>query len=188
MNKQELREIIRALVKEEVSNQVSKAMGKLTVELIKEVAKGSVTPKHRVVETVEPEPELEEEPIEEPEPRVAIIKTNNPKLASVLAETARNFRPHPKTEDAIAGMDGEFEKIGGGERMTLKNASSKVDFLKQMVAESVQPTSPSITDNAAVPDMLKKVFKKDFRALMKKMDEVKKNGGSGMIPPQLMTE
>ena len=30
---------------------------------------------------------------------------------------------------------------------------------------------------------LKKVFKKDFRAVMKKIDEQKKNGGGGYIDP-----
>ena len=86
-------------------------------------------------------------------------------------------------DEAVAGLDSEFEKIGGGERITLKDASSKVQFLKDLVGESVGPSTPSITDNAAVPVELKKVFKKDFRALMRKMDEVKKHGGSGMILP-----
>jgi hypothetical protein len=32
-----------------------------------------------------------------------------------------------------------------------------------------------------IPDSLKSVFKKDFRAIMKKIDETKKTGGSGLI-------
>jgi hypothetical protein len=193
MNKTEqLKQVIRALVKEEVSRQVSKAMGQLTVELLKEVTKPTKSELREAAHETQSDREFTEPPYveqeetaeeEQPPSRVAVIKTTNPKLAAVLAETARNFRPLQKVNDAVAGLDSEFEKIGGNERMTLKDAGSKVQFLKDLVGESVSPAATSITDNAAVPVELKKVFKKDFRALMRKMDEVKKTGGSGMILP-----
>jgi hypothetical protein len=82
-------------------------------------------------------------------------------------------------------MDGGFDKIGQGETAGIKQPATNLDFLKQMVSQSPQATNqPSALDGGSeVPDVLKKVFKKDFRAVMKKIDEQKKNGGGGYIDP-----
>ena len=149
-------------------------MGKVLVEMVREIKS---TPKSVVTE------EVEEEISESP------INTNNPKLNSVLAETARHFKPLQKTADMSTGlaelMDGGFDKIGQNESIEVTKPSSNMDFLKQMVAQSPQSTNQSsaLDGGAEVPDILKKVFKKDFRAVMKKIDEQKKNGGGGYIDP-----
>jgi hypothetical protein len=170
-----LKNMIRAEVKKAVAEEVSKAMGKVLVEMVREI---KASPKETIVE------EVEEEQLESP------INTKNPKLNSVLAETARHFRPLPKTADMSSGlaelMDGGFDKIGQSEDIGLmKEAPNKLDFLKQMVSQTPQVMSqPSALDGGAgVPDVLKKVFKKDFRAVMKKMDEQKKSGAGGYIDP-----
>jgi len=58
-----------------------------------------------------------------------------------------------------------------------------MEFLKQMVGSSEQEISrPSVLDSSAeIPASLKNVFKKDFRAVMKKIDEQKKGLGGGYI-------
>lgn len=181
----DLKRVIRLLVKEEVkkavAEEVQKAMGKILVEIIKEVKSGEAS---RVVEQVQ----------EEPTPEV--IHTRNPRLNSVLAETARHSRPLPRTDSLAEIMGGDFEKIGQSQEMTYeepyqpknvpmfdKNSPSKnMDFLKQMVGDApLVPQQKSVLDSAAVPDVLKGVFKKDFRKVMKKIDESAKGGGSGLI-------
>lgn len=177
-----LKSMIRAEVKKAVAEEVSKAMGKVLVEMVKEIKTNNPTPR-LVQESVEVE---EEEGLT---PDAPVLKTNNPKLNSVLAETARRFKPLPRTAEMSAGfaelMDGGFDKIGQGEDIGIKQPATNLDFLKQMVSQSPQVVSqPSALDGGSeVPDALKKVFKKDFRAIMKKMDEQKKSGGGGYIDP-----
>jgi hypothetical protein len=172
----ELKKAIRGLIREEVkkivAEEVNKAMGKILVEVLKEVKSSNSSP-DIVEEELTPTP----------------IHTNNPKLNSVLAETARNFKPLPKTADMSTGfaamMEGDFEKIGKGETTHIGEPATKMDFLKQMVSQTPTVSNqPSALDGGSeVPDILKKVFKKDFRAVMKKIDEQKKNGGGGYIDP-----
>ena len=51
-----------------------------------------------------------------------------------------------------------------------------------MVGDSPMiPQQRSVLDSGAVPDVLKGVFKKDFRSTMKKINEAAKTGGSGLI-------
>ena len=174
-----LKSMIRAEVKKAVAEEVSKAMGKVLVEMVKEI---KASPKTSITEEIE-----EEVPVESP------INTKNPKLNSVLAETARHFRPLPKTADMSAGlaelMDGGFDKIGQSESVgVVERPATNMDFLKQMVAQTPQVVNqPSALDGGSeVPDALKKVFKKDFRAIMKKMDEQKKTGAGGFINPSTL--
>ena len=170
--KKAIRNLVRQEVKKVVAEEVSKAMGKVLVEMVKEIKSNNPSP---IVEEVEELP-----------PRTAILHTNNPKLNSVLAETARHFKPLKNTSDVGLAelMDGGFDKIGQGETAGVGAPATKIDFLKQMVGSSplMESTQPSALDGGAeVPDALKKVFKKDFRAIMKKMDEQKKGGGGGYI-------
>jgi len=174
--KKAIRGLIREEVKKVVAEEVSKAMGKVLVEMVKEIK----TPKIN-------KQDINEEYIKEESPfKPAIIKTNNSKLNSVLAETARNFRPLKKTIDSnlVELMDGGFDKVGQDEEINISQPSTNMDFLKQMVGETPVQTQKSVLDsNNEIPDCLKKVFKKDFRAVMKKMDEQKNGAGGGYIDP-----
>jgi hypothetical protein len=171
--KKAIRHLVRQEVKKIVAEEVSKAMGKVLVEMVKEIKSNNPSP---IVEEVEEAPS-----------RVAVLQTKNPKLNAVLAETARHFKPLQNTPDTGVElaelMGGGFDKIGGGENAGVEPPTTKIDFLKQMVGEQLlESTQPSALDGGAeVPDMLKKVFKKDFRAIMKKMDEQRKGGGGGHI-------
>ena len=170
MKTQELRQILRKLIKEEVAAEVSKAMGKVLVEMVKEIKSGG---RSTIIE-------------EDVTPDVPILHTKNPKLNGVLAETARHFKPNQRTADEAALglaalMEGGFDKIGQNESVGVEPPSTKLDFLKQMVSTGPASMSqPSALDGGAeVPDSLKKVFKKDFRAVMKRIDEQKNGTASG---------
>ena len=127
----ELRKAIKALVREEVkkavAEEVSRAMGKVLVEMVKEIKVNN--PPKKVVE----------EEIEQPE-QTPILQTKNPKLNGVLAETARRYRPLPRdpsTPGLVELMDGGFDKVGRGQEMNITNQPTepvtKMDFLKQNV-------------------------------------------------------
>ena len=170
--KKAIRHLVRQEVKKIVAEEVSKAMGKVLVEMVKEIKSNNSSP---IIEETEESPS-----------RAAILQTKNPKLNAVLAETARHFKPLQNTPDTSIGltdlMEGDFDKIGQRENAGVNPPSTKIDFLKQMVGSSplLESTQPSALDGGAeVPDVLKKVFKKDFRAIMKKMDEQKKGMSSG---------
>ncbi len=123
--KKALKGLIREEVKRAVAEEVSKAMGKVLVEMVKEIKSN---PSQRIVEEVELEEESD----------APILKTNNPKLNSVLAETARHFRPLPRTSEnsLSAMMEGDFEKIGKSQDVGIDAPVTKMDFLKQMVGQS----------------------------------------------------
>jgi len=171
--KRAIQGLIRTEVKKVVAEEVSKAMGKVLVEMVKEIKSNDSIPRI-----------IEESTEEEVESNVPILKTNNPKLNNVLAETARHFKPLPRNSGAGLAelMDGGFDKIGGGEDVGVEAPATKLDFLKQMVGQSNPASQPSALDGGnEVPDVLKKVFKKDFRAIMKKIDEQKKGLSGGLL-------
>ncbi len=182
--KMAIKSLIKAEVKKAVAEEVSKAMGKVLVEMVKEIKSND---KPRIQEQVEAEP-LQE-----------VIHTKNPKLNSVLAETARYSRPLPKSETNLAElMDGGFDKVGQEDvhyqeqgqpaQPTFNVPSKNMDFLKSIVGDSPMiPAQKSVLDSGAVPEALKSVFKKDFRSLMKKIDENKKTGPSGFIDTSRVT-
>ncbi len=177
MKIEDLKKVIRGMIKEEVkravSEEVNRAMGKVLVEMVREI---KLTDKHPITEEVSEE----------------VIHTKNPKLNSVLAETARRGKNFPKPDmSGLAElMGGGFDKVGTNETLGVVNPSSNMEFLKQMVGNSGTPNVPSVPSTPSVldyqdelPDSLQGVFKKDFRSTMKRLDEIKKNGGSGLISP-----
>lgn len=163
-----LKQLLRQMIREEVTDQVNKAMGKILVEVLKETRNA---PAATVVEeTARPLP-----------------LTRNEALNAVLAETAKTHTRLPNDDQGVSLaqlMGGQFEKIGEGEKAVTTDAkpTTKIDFLKQIVSEGAPVAKQgSVIDSPEVPDMLKKVFKKDFRAIMKRMDEQKKEGNSGLF-------
>jgi len=185
MKTHELRQILRKIIREEVAAEVNRAMGKILVEMVKEIKSNgqpTIVSDSGRKDYVGREVELEEDAT----PDGPILQTANPKLNSVLAETARHFKPNKRTLDAAVGlaelMDGGFDKIGQNESTGITGPpATKLDFLKQMVGTGPAiMNQPSALDGGAeVPDVLKKVFKKDFRAVMKRIDEQKNGTASG---------
>jgi hypothetical protein len=175
---------VKQLIREEVSSQVNKVMGKMLVEMIKEskqpVSKQSIPVSQTEIPTF----------------------TKDPRLNSVLTETARYSQPIRRPAGQLAElMDGGFDKIGGGEevytsesgpsapRPRIQQDGTNLAFLRSMVSSEDAASvgqQQSVLGTDAVPDVLKAVFNKNFRKEMKKIDEVKKNGPSGLINPSMV--
>ncbi len=183
--KNALRNMIREEVRKSVADEVQKSMGKILVEMVREI---KASDKQKLIESSN-----EESPTE-------IIHTKNLKLNDVLLETARRSKNFPKPDVSCLAelMGGSFEKIGAKEDVGIvqpQQHSTNMDFLKQMVGNSgttnvpIAPSTPSVLDyQDEIPEALQGIFKKDFRNTIKKLDEIKKNGGSGLImPSQILT-
>ena len=98
-------------------------------------------------------------------------------------------------------MDGGFDKIGGEvepaytvagssqpqtPRVVISDGSN-MSFVKSMVSEGAAlDQQQSVLGTDAVPDVLKGVFNKNFRNVIKKMDEQKKTGSPGLINPSMV--
>jgi hypothetical protein len=179
--KQLIKEVARDVIKEEVAKEVNSAMIKLVAQLLKEHKSSKSTQAKRVVreEVVQEEPEAKRP--------VVNISTGNSKLDAVLAETAKNSTPLKKVSngESLVELLGRFDKIGQSESPVIteqKQPENRMEYLKQIVGDATIENIPSALDEGVeVPDSLKKVFKTDFRALMRAMDKQKKSGGPGMI-------
>jgi len=208
MNTKELAKIIKIAVREEVNRsvrklvqeEVTKAMGTVIAELL--LSKGDVL-SETANKIVKKEVEEVEEVVEEavapvtPTKSPVQIKTGNVALDSLLQETAATHKGIPREDSVDYGdLVGRFDKIGVADTETSfeshqtgapKRPETKIDYLKNMVGVTPSSAPQSvIADPQAVPDVLKGVFKKDYSKLLKKMDEVKKNGG-GTINPGMVT-
>ena len=165
MKPSELIQLIHRLVKEEVANEVSKAMGKVLVEMVKEIKKPTSTPVLR-------------ERVETPVPAMATPKTNNARLNSALEDSAKRYKPAPRQGGSLVElMDGGFDKIGKHENIPVGQPATKMDFLRQIVNESASPELPSVLDAPVeeLPPSLQNIFKKDFRSIVALSKE--KRGG-----------
>ena len=180
---------LRQLIKEEVSSQVNATMGKMLIEALS-------SNKNNIANIENTRTDYMGKEI----PNVSPINTNNPKLNSVLAETARHFKPLKKNVGGSLAelLDGGFDKIGNSNETIYKEAekiklpepvidNSNEGFLKQIVSEGTTTgQQQSILGTNAVPDVLKSVFNRNFRDVMKKMDEQKKTGSQGLINPNMV--
>lgn len=176
----EVKRTVRELVKEEVT----KAMGSVIAELI--LSKGDII--SEVAEKSTPKVEPQREVVHESRTPVA-IKTGNSKLDAILQETAMTHNGIPREESVeYSDLVGRFDKIGQNQPAAADSVShpeTKLEFLKQMTGHTpgAAGAPPSIIEvPGAVPDVLKGVFKKDYSKILKKMDDVKKNGGGNINP------
>ena len=169
--KKAIRNVIREEVKKTVTEEVNKVMGRVLVEMIREIKSNKSS--HELIKESSEENSSENER--------GVINTKNPKLNSVLNEMSRNLKPPRSMSNSINNLTelmGGFEKIGGKENTAVDQPPTKMEFLKEMIGQSPSVQQPSVLDGGSdVPDILKKVFKKDFRPLMKKIDEQKTGAG-----------
>jgi hypothetical protein len=82
-----------------------------------------------------------------------------------------------------------FDKIDSGEEIAYQqprqpepaiDTSTKIGMLKSIVSKEPVGQQVSVLDHVASTPIAN-VFKKDFRALMRKMDEQKDKGGGGFF-------
>jgi hypothetical protein len=167
MKTSELKEIIRDVVKQEVITEVNKQMVKLVAQILKETRSSKPTHTQKIVEST----------LETVKPPVPVRKlTGNPMLDSILSDTIP-FTKEQKGEYAKI-MTETFSKIGGDQE-ALSEPKTKMDFLKSIVSDPVSQRT-SVVDTA--PPAIKKLFDKDFGAILKKS----KAGSSGMFNPSMI--
>ena len=170
MKPSELIQLIHRLVKEEVANEVSKAMGKVLVEMVKEIKKPTSAPVLR-------------EHVEAPATALATPKTNNPRLNSALEDSAKRYKPAPRQGGSLVElMDGGFDKIGKHEVVAEGTPATKIDFLKQIVNESVSPEIESVldADPSELPPAAQNLFNRDFRSILA-LSKQKQGGYSSKV-------
>lgn len=179
----QLKEVIRALIHKElkpmIQEEVSKAMGKVLVEMVKEIKKPLPNSKNN-------QPVINEdvEQVEELEQRspIATLKTNNPLLNEALATTSRTYRGMPRNPGAgslVSMMDGGFDKVGQSESVDYEEPTTNLGRIKNLVAESSVPQVESVLDvKNELPPHLQKLFSgKNLGAILKKSKEP--GAGSG---------
>jgi hypothetical protein len=163
MKASDLKQIIREVVKQEVAAEVNKQMVKLVAQIISETLSSKAK---TIVEQVEP--------VQEETFNVSPLKlTGNSALDAALS-TTKPFTREQRSEFAQL-MTETFDKVGQGETAT-SEPKTKLDFLKQIVSDPVTQR-PSVVDT--VPKELKKLFNKDFRAILNKS----KNPSGGIFNP-----
>lgn len=156
MKSNELKEIIRALIKEELD----KTLPILIPKVLTEVLSGKQVP---IIDSQTPTKNVVKESVQKPK---EIKKySSNPVLNEILNQTVVKI---PR-EDSMAGLDSSFKsQVFSGMQI---NESAEVT--------EPEPVAPVTEEQGKVMDVLKR----DFRSLMKAVDKKKQNGtiGSGMV-------
>lgn len=158
--------MIRQEVKSIIQEEINKAMGKVLVEMVREIKTAPVNK-----EIIENSDNNSKFPLTE-------IKTNNPKLSEALNETAKSIRNSPRSSNInslVSMMDGEFEKIGGQEDINLyEEPTSNIGFVKKIISENVSSNvNPSVLDSKEnLPEHLQNLFSgKNLGKILKKSQE-----------------
>jgi hypothetical protein len=176
MNANEFKRIIKQLVKEEVQREVADQVNKSMVRLLGEVLNNrTVIPPPQTQQITE----VKKEPVQVKQ-TVKKKYVNNPMLNDILNQTAE-AGGLPSNGPSVS-LDEPLQSSINSQPVYDNN--TKIGMLRNMMAQSPAPTStPSITEiPGAVPESLKEVFNRDFRAIMKAVDQKKKQGVmSGLV-------
>jgi hypothetical protein len=176
---------IKKLIKEEVDVQVNKKIEAFLSEMVKgkniQLVFGGESAAPLIKPFVATPPKASAVNIHEKKK----IYTKNAILNDILNETINDLPVDPVVEHSENPPvpNGTLkEESNNNKKMLLGNGGSKLDFLKSIISESapVSPRPTSITETSNVSPELKKVFNKNFRDIMKAIDEKKKNGVFGM--------
>lgn len=146
MKSNELKEIIRSLVKEELEKTLPVLIPKILTEALigKQVNEPIIQPKPIVNESVQKSKEIKK-------------YTSNPILNEILNQTIVKI---PK-EDSIAGIDSQFKSQA---------------FSGLQINESIQSETEQITPVNEEQGKVLNVINRDFRNLMKAVDKKRQNG------------
>ena len=156
MKSNELKEIIRAVIREELD----KTLPTLIPKVLTEVLSGK---KMAITDSTSTVKSVVKESIEKPK---EIKKyTNNPVLNEILNQTVVKI---PK-DDSMVGLDSTFKS----------QAFSGMQINESTQISEPEPVAPVTEEQGKVMDVLKR----DFRSLMKAVDKKKQSGniGSGMV-------
>ena len=156
MKSNELKEIIRSVIKEELDKTLPILIPKVLTEVLsgKQIysSESTVSTKNIVKETVQKPKEIKK-------------YSSNPVLNEILNQTVVKI---PR-EDSMAGIDSEFKS----------QAFSGMQINESVQVSEPEPVAPVTEEQGKVMNVLKR----DFRSLMKAVDKKKQSGniGSGMV-------
>lgn len=154
MKSNELKEIIRSVIKEELDKTLPTLIPKVLTEILSgkqsDVIQSSQIVKNTVKESVQKPKEIKK-------------YTNNPVLNEILNQTVVKI----PNEGSVAGLDSTFKS----------QAFSGMQINETL--ETPQPVAPVTEEQGKVMNVLNR----DFRSLMKAVDKKKQSGsiGSGMV-------
>jgi len=153
MKTNELKELIRAIIREELDKTLPTLIPKVLTEALtgKQVNESTVQSKTVVKESFQ-------------KPKEVKKYSSNPVLNEILNQTVVKI---PR-EDSMIGLDSQFK--------------SQV-FSGMQLNESTQIQEPNPTPVTEEQGKVMNVLNRDFRSLMKAVDKKKQNGtiGSGMV-------
>lgn len=153
MKTNELKELIRAIIREELDKTLPTLIPKVLTEVLtgKQVNEPTVQSKTVVKESVQ-------------KPKDVKKYSSNPVLNEILNQTVVKI---PR-EDSMVGLDSQFKSQA---------------FSGMQLNESTQIQEPDPTPVTEEQGKVMNVLKRDFRSLMKAVDKKKQSGsvGSGMV-------
>jgi len=188
---QSLASVIKKLVKEEVRKQVksvvTEEMNNQMTKLLAEVLRGGTPTTQHLNESVAPVAPVHRAP-PKPKPNV---KTGNPLLDEALNNTEGGII-HESGGESVSLM-GEITRIGESEGIDVAeflkpkvrefeiDKSSNLNMLKSIVGAGSAEEMPSVLDVPDEINPLASVFKQDFRAKMKVINDKAKNMSPGSL-------
>jgi hypothetical protein len=178
MKAEQFRQILRQMIREEARKIVVEEVNKSMAHVLAEVLNSRRTPaatKNVVTDSA----------VEEPLQRKHYTKDE--RLNEVLNSTVSDLRSRDRVAgiaDPSVSLSDMFEKIDSNEEAVTPteseikyDTSTKIGMLKSIVSQEPVMQQRSVLDTPN--PVLQSVFKKDFRTLMKKIDEKQKKGGGG---------
>lgn len=179
MKSEDLKKIIRSIIQEEVRNQLPA----LIPQVLTEILNGKTLKSNIKTPPTVPRQSVESRPVQKEVKKEFKKYTNNPLLNEVLNQTVNKIVP----EGSFVGyMERPYMSpvdININDPAESMNNNDSIDY--SSLNESVAPTRsvPVVANVAPVNEDQAKVLGKinrDFRSLMKAVDEKRKNGTGGM--------
>lgn len=175
MNKLKL--LIKKMIHDEVNRQLNELLINILKSIVNEKEKNNILYKENISHLGLNKNHIK---LKEQKKNKINIKGNQ-HLSNVLSEIVNDYVPNPHAnDDIIQEMQSENDM--------LSNNNSNLGFIKEMTTNIPNTNKNAVNinehinisdNNKNIPSSLKKVFNRDYRELMKKIDEKKKNGLSG---------
>lgn len=167
-----LKQILQKLIAEEVSKQLPKILFEMLERQKPVITERQEQRVQQPTTGYNTEQLLTENVVTRREPKRYV---KDPILNKILNETTPGL-PQTMHGSSLVELQESFGKIGANEEIYQQSRPPEPTYIAPHLEN--MPVQ-SYTDSPNVPDVLKNVFKKDFRQLMKKVDEKKKMGAVG---------
>jgi hypothetical protein len=170
MKTNELKQILRKLISEEVKKEVQAQLPKLLFEMIGKqptAVKTNSNPSSPVISESRGKPIVKSAPqpiVEKPLKKYA----KDPLLNQILNETTPGLPQSPYGTSVLAALDDDFDKLGISDEF----AGELREVLNENTTQPSQPTSPESTGTD-----LNKLFNKPFKQILERS---KQKSGGGM--------